>query len=240
MANEVISQVDEVINTMIDEFIIYRKKPKFNMLKFLQGEKVDRRTINQICEDDSTLRNVFIELSDVQDAIRGMDPVLSEAYGHLKKPELREYQEMLQQIVEDVKTYKDTKRITRKRNSPPPEKQVKGIRYNQAQIIGGTIYKSIDPALMVAKRVLCFYNTKMNELTVIYANKNIKVKGTTVIDFDEEKSWTKRIRNPLVVLPRLTGPIRPEGIEQIKNSIKTKHKVPTGRINQHCILLKAM
>lgn len=241
MKVESINQVDSVINAMIDEFIVCRKKPKFSFYKYLVSENIDRKTITSFLENSNPYTNISTEICDVNKALDGTDPDLKEAYGHFRKPELRDYRDMLQQIIEDAVQYKETKRIVRKRKAAPPERQVKNLKYYEdTYSLGNLELSSVDPASIIGKKILCFYNTKTNELTVIYS-KGITVKGTTIIEFDEDKSWVKKIRNPIPIIGRVMNPvISKTTLDDLKNSINTQAKAPTGRINEHCILLRVI
>jgi hypothetical protein len=63
------------------------------------------------------------------------------------------------------------------------------------------------------------------------------VKGTTVTQFDEKKSVSKRLRKPQEVLPQLLGAGK-IALRTFMDTIKTNTTVPTGRINEDVILLR--
>jgi hypothetical protein len=95
---------------------------------------------------------------------------------------------------------------------------------------------SIDPAKLLGAKYLVAFNTKTRDLSLYYANEGgFSVKGTSIINFDETKSFTKKLRKPLDILPLIDTRINAE--RQFKN-IKSAGRVPNGRTNDFTILYK--
>jgi hypothetical protein len=68
--------------------------------------------------------------------------------------------------------------------------------------------------------------------------EKLSVKGTTLQNFDEKKSFKKKIRKPEL----LSSVYRSTKLRSINafSEIKTKPGVATGRINGDCVLLRAI
>jgi len=64
------------------------------------------------------------------------------------------------------------------------------------------------------------------------------VKGTSIVGFDEKKSYTKKLRKPKDVLKSMLGGIRQ--INNALNSLKTKQAKANGRLNENTIILQAL
>jgi hypothetical protein len=98
---------------------------------------------------------------------------------------------------------------------------------------------SIKPIQITESSTLWVYNEKYKKLT-FYCTKNGEafiVKGSTIQNYDESKSFSKRIRKPEKVIPSILTDPRKK-IEKDIGSLKTKIEVPTGRINDQTLLLR--
>jgi Pyruvate/2-oxoacid:ferredoxin oxidoreductase gamma subunit len=98
--------------------------------------------------------------------------------------------------------------------------------------------KSISPEKIISSTMLVVFNEKYRTLTVYHAKdpRGLGVKGTTITNYDEEKSVTKKLRKPKEVLAKLSG------VRAVTNAIaaiKTKPAKMTGRINENTVLVGA-
>ena len=66
----------------------------------------------------------------------------------------------------------------------------------------------------------------------------MSVKGTSVIDFDPELSYTKTIRKPDDILPQIVT-LAKKSLDITIRDLKTKATVPNGRINTTTLLLRS-
>ena len=138
------SEIAAFIDTVIDDFVITRKKSKANFMQFLRSEDIDRRTINDFV--DNKLGFVLEQIEELTLALDGQDPVVKEGYGNFRRPEIREFKDLLNQIVDDLYTYKNSKKIVRKKKKLSPDKIVKYVKlYDNDLEMGGNTYKSIKP-----------------------------------------------------------------------------------------------
>jgi hypothetical protein len=98
---------------------------------------------------------------------------------------------------------------------------------------------SIDPAKLVGATELWVFNTKYNVLAhYVAGNGGLSLKGTTLQNFNES-SLQKKLRKPTDVLPNITGSTA-KAAERAFTSLKTKENAPNGRINEFCVILRAV
>lgn len=230
-----VNELCAFVDTLVDDFAVHRKKPKVSFIKYLQSENVDRKTINDFM--DNGIHFIQSQLEEIDTALSGEDLQIKESYSHYRKPELREFKELLLQIISESEKYQDSKKVVRKKKKIPPEKLVKNIKfYAEPCQVGDKTYTTLDAIKIINSRHVFLYNTKTRELAH-YAGESLSVKGMTIINFNSDLSWVKTLRKPEDILTKVLDCSKLQ-IENISSLITTKSKVATGRINANHILLK--
>lgn len=212
------------------------KKPSFSMSEWLVAKKIKPIYCQAIADEFNKISR------EIQDAIDGVDKDLVEGYSFLKKKDLVKFSEFVSDIVYNANQFamlgKKMKK-TRKKKAKPPEKQVEKVKYQKEDSDLGVI--SVDPVKIIGSTRLITYNTKYKSLSYYEVSPLVNgfgVKGTSIIGFDEKKSYTKKLRKPKDVLKSMLG-----GIRQINNalsSLKTKQAKANGRLNENTIILQAL
>lgn len=165
-------------------------------------------------------------------------------YEHLTKRQINSYIKLLAGICDDVHTYLSNNkkaarpRKTRRKKFVPASKTVSKMKYKPRE--DSLQLVSISPEKIVGAKVTWLYNTKYRKLIKLEASDEtgLQVKGTTILNFDVDKSAAKRLRKPeetLSEVMQLTN--RQSG--KFFDSIKTKDGTPKGRTNEDVIILKA-
>lgn len=99
--------------------------------------------------------------------------------------------------------------------------------------------KSINPVEILDSTILWVYNIKTRKLGTYQAKQGEKlsVKGSTILNFDEDLSTHKKLRKPKEVLLRLSvaGKVDQRKILQDAKSVEAKLN---GRINKDTVLVK--
>ena len=98
---------------------------------------------------------------------------------------------------------------------------------------------SVAPSIIPGSKKLFTFNTKYRRLTMYQASSTdgLGVKGTTVQNVDAKVSFELTIRKPDDILPVIANKTEKQ-ISKIIDALKTKRKVPNGRINNETILLR--
>jgi len=102
--------------------------------------------------------------------------------------------------------------------------------------LGLTSVKSSD---IIGSMQLWVYNTKTRKLGVYHANDagGLNVKGSSIINFAEVKSVSKKLRKPDVTLPEVLSGGK-VFLRNVIESIRAVESPLNGRINPDTILLR--
>jgi hypothetical protein len=134
-------------------------------------------------------------LDELIQAYEGDDPQLKEAYAYLSKKQLKERIVFFSKLLEDASSYGNVTKKTRAPRKPRAisvEKKLKGLKFQKED----NTYKiaSINPEKIIGAQELWTFNTKYKTITVLRAldRGGLQVKGTSIINYDETTSVTKR------------------------------------------------
>ena len=98
---------------------------------------------------------------------------------------------------------------------------------------------SIDPTRIIKAQTLIVFNCKYKKLGIYVAadTSGLSVKGTTITNYDTEKSMSKTLRKPEDILPSVltTGKL---AFNKMFIGIKAASSTPNGRINEDTILVR--
>lgn len=166
-------------------------------------------------------------------------PQLKEAYSRYTGAEIRGMKEFLTDVIEGAQRWIANQNVAkgpRKKRvvTIKPDKMVAKLKYQREAADLQLI--SIPPEKVIGAQELWTYNTKYKQLTryVARTRSGLKVKGTTLQDFDVDNSVTKVLRKPGEVLKEVLTTKK----KSILDKLSTKAIEPTGRINEQTILLK--
>jgi hypothetical protein len=170
----------------------------------------------------------------------GKDPQLKEGYSHLKKKQLDELIKFYHSLIADAERYGDVAKKVRKPRKPRPvsvEKKLKTFKYQKED--ANFKIASVNPEKLIGCQELWTFNTKYKMITVLRAadRGGLDVKGTSIINYDEKTSVTKRTgRKPEVFVKKVmeTGKI---GLRKIMDEMKVAAPL-SYRINENTILLR--
>lgn len=231
------SEIAAFIDTIIDDFVVTRKKPKASFIQFLRSEDIDRRTINDFVENKLGFVNEQIE--ELSIALDGEDPVVKEGYSNFRRPELRDFREILNQIVDDLYSYKDTKKIIRKKRRITPDKLVRLVTlYDKELVFDTATYKPLPATDIIGSKHVFLYNVEKRELCY-YTGRVLTVRRTMVDGFDPDKSWVRTLRKPEQFLSEVISCSK-FNVDSIEKHLTTKPKTPTGRMTSKHILIKVI
>jgi len=162
-----------------------------------------------------------------------------EAYHCYEKQNLMAFASFVDEVITTCNDYaKQVKSIIkiRKKKAKPAGVIVKNMKY-QLEYPKLKI-KSISPTKIIGAEKVLLFNTKYNKATLLECtNSNgLTVKGTTIINFDANKSFTKKIRKP----EKFIKDIEAKGIRVVKTAfdgLKSKQYEAKGRVGEDTIIL---
>lgn len=221
------------IEGVIDEFITSKNPITFKPYEYFIASSVKGVHAKQIISYYSPV------LEELTEALSGKNKEISEAYSIYKKVDLKKYVEFISIVISDAEKIINNTKISkpRKKKAISSDKKVSKLIFKKED----TTFKikSINPVDILGCSQLWVFNTKTKKLGV-YVSKSesgLAVKGSSILDFDEDLSIHKTLRKPLEVLPNVIKGSK-IALKKLLPSINSVESKLNGRINQETILLK--
>ncbi len=181
-------------------------------------------------------------LLDYEDAYHKRCDQAVEGYSHLKRSTLNQRIKICTAMLEDLERIRSATKASRNVKIKRPksvDKQVAKVQYkkedNDFKIV------SINPIQIPTKTRLYAFNTK-SKMIIEYVTESpngFEISGSTIKNISTGLSRTVCLRKPLDFLPIVLQKT-PKQINDAWETIKTKTKVPNGRINKDTILLRVL
>jgi hypothetical protein len=175
------------------------------------------------------------------EAFMAKDEDMLEAYAHLTRKEIKNRLVILNGFLDDINLMKASKKATRKVKVKKPiavDKQVAKLKYKPLD--NDFKLTSIQPMRIPGAMNLWFFNTKTRALTILNSESpnGMTVKGSAIKGFDPKTSIQLKLRKPEDILPTVLKK-SPTQIMKLISGLKTKVKVPNGRVNAEMIILRS-
>jgi len=216
-----------------DEFI-ENYRSEFNCYDWLSNKQIKPAIARRISE------YYLPKMLEIHDAISKKDPDLVEGYSALSKKQVTALYSFYHMIVKDCETWSDNAkgaRKPRKKHVKSVEKQIKNIQYQKEDTALKIV--SMDPTKIIGANEVWLYNTKYRVLYHYVALDRIglQIRGTTLQNYEENRSMGKKIRKPNEVLPIIIN----NGIKFIVKAfekLKIKPMKANGRVNENTLILR--
>lgn len=180
--------------------------------------------------------------SEFDEAVTSTDEQVREGYSNFTKAQLKKLVAYCDLIITDAMRFAEqakTNRKPRKRKVKSPDELVKKMNYqdkfDELKLV------SVQPKDIVGALQLWVYNTKTRKLGCYIADDagGLSVKGSSLLNFTEHKSVSKKLRKPEVTLPEILkgGKVY---LRNALDNIKAVATPLTGRINSDTILLRVV
>ena len=225
-ANEIIGEIEEMID----------HGTSFSTLDWLKEKQIPASYVSYIINKYEPI------LEELNLALEGEDEQIVESYEHLSEGQLEGRIALYTSIIDDASTYGQlVKKVRkpRKKKKIPVEKQIKNLKFQKEDKEMKLV--SIKPEKIVGAAELWTYNTKYKLLTVLRSSDTmgLQVKGTSIINYDENSSETKRTgrKSDYFVKSVMTG----GKVALRKIMSESKYDALLGhRINENTILLRVL
>ena len=243
----------EAIEEWLDGFITDKKKfdPKgFDFTKHFASMKVTQahaRKIKKYYDNEYKEAQLIQKLPTPGEINREKDPLksdmlaqLREGYSHLTKKDAKVYLEALELLHGACDLVIDAAKATRKpRKKAPPskEKMIAKLKYlerdDKLQIV------SVNPLELIDSKEIWVYNVKTRKLGKYVADDHatIRVKGTTLLHYNEKASVQKTLRKPADTLKEFKKASKVK-LRKFLDEIKTTDIKLNGRLNADTVILK--
>lgn len=161
-------------------------------------------------------------------------------YMHSGAKAYRAHVQFLTKIIDEIEIYS---RNTRKK-SLPKKRRIK--TQNASKVVQQVKFQLRDdklrvvsepPEKLVGAYEVFVFNTKYRHLIHYVGDGPMSVRGTTLQNFNPEKSGRKTLRKPMEFFDLTRGATLP-AIRKAWGDVKSKPGSVNGRLNEHCIILK--
>ena len=178
--------------------------------------------------------------AEFDEVLNSKDTQVKEGYSNFTKPQIKKIIAYCDSIITDALKISGEAKATRK----PRKRKAK----TADQLLGKLNYleeskefklKSVTPKQILGATQLWVFNVKTKALGVYHAEdaSGFSVKGSTLQNFSEMKSVTKRLRKPEKVLSEVLNGGKVT-LRNILGKVTTKESFLTGRLNKDTILLR--
>ena len=231
--NEKSSEIIGELEGIFDE-VHLNNRVDFKPYDFLVANNVVQSQLNKY----ETLYNR--RRAELQAAQAREDEQVREGYSHYKAADFRRMIGWIDNLLAAVGQYRGVKKATKKariKKAPSKEKLIAKLKYAKTDTTLKIV--SINPADILGASELWVYNTKTRKLGkyVAGAYQTLSVKGTTIINFDEQKSTSKTLRKPEEKLKEFAKAGKVQ-LRKFLDDIRATETLLTGRINADIVLLK--
>ena len=168
------------------------------------------------------------------------DAQVTEGYRHLKAADFKRITGWIDDLLAAVEQYRGVKKSLKKarvKKAPSKEKVISKLKYCKTDAVLKLV--SINPADIVGASELWVYNIKSRKLGkyVAVTYQTLTVKGTSLVNFDTDKSVCKTLRKPDEKLKEFAkaGKIQ---LRKFLDDIKATESKMNGRMNADIVLLK--
>lgn len=183
------------------------------------------------------------EYAEAKELVIWENEEIKEAYVQFtgKAQDRKNFLKFYELIMTATSTLINTGKANRKprtKKAPSKEKLVAKIKYRESDPAIGLA--SINPVSILEANELWVYNTKNRKLMHYVAEEmvgGLGVKGTSLVGFDMKKSTQKTVRKPEAL--KGADKLARTKFGKLYNELTTTDTACNGRINEHCVIIKA-
>lgn len=231
--NDIIGGLEEMEDTITKQS---KTLPTNSIMAYLRNNNCPQQIVPYMEE-------LFQGRLDFMKEVReGKDAQLKEAYASYSKKNIDLWIQWYTMVVADLADFKRAKLATRKvrvRKPPTADKLVRKLKFlKEFPELGLTSIKATE---VVHATQLWVYNVKTRKLGVYIASdldKELTVKGSTILGWDPKTSVAKTLRKPAEQLKEFQAAGKVQ-LRTFLSKIKATEIKLNGRISEQVILLKA-
>lgn len=225
------------IEDALEEFAVDHNAfdPKaFKIVNLLKGKGVKAAHARMIRDFYSRNYDELVE------AAQGKDDQLKEGYAHISKANLKKITAFYGEILAACDMLMQEAKVNRAPRAKKPTDKTKVVaKMKYLKQDEATKQVSINPIDIIGSKELWVFNIKTRKLGRYVATdfQELSVKGTSIVNFDENKSVQKTLRKPVEQLKefKAAGKV---ALRKFLEDIKAVDIKLNGRINNDVILLK--
>ena len=251
MMRETAVFMSEEIEQVVDEFIETQDPAvvkNFNALAALQKAQAKAnhariiRTFYEGCYEELTELNnlpTATQRKKLSEHDQDMIDQLEEGYSHYSTAQKKAAMDLYKKIIDAcdmiIVSQKATKK-PRKVKEKSADQLVAKMKYKKIDSDNGIA--SVSPSGLIGAVAAVVYNTKNRKLGVYVSNDadGFKVKGTSLLNFNEKDSLQKTLRKPAEQLNIFKKTTKAKTVKEFEN-IKTTETKLNGRFNEETVIL---
>jgi hypothetical protein len=222
------AEFDAAIDDLITKF-----ETDFKAKSYLSTASVSPTVCNKVVKVLEAYKAEFEEAYKDNDAY--------EAYDLYTKPNLRKIMKAIDVLIADVNEYVGASKVVKvikTRRSTPPSKVVAKLQYMKEEKSLGI--QSVLPTNIVGAGEVWLYDTATRRVRVLVANAGgITASGSTLKNFDPEKSFVRTLRKPEEFFKPLGAKPGKRELNSAFKALKTAQSAANGRTNENVIILFA-
>lgn len=181
-----------------------------------------------------------VNFNEIKMALSGTDEQLTESYSHMTRRELTRYLAYIKTMIDSCEVATAIAKAARKpkvTKVKSPSELVKNVKYMENDPT--TSLASLHPARVINSIEAWVYNVKNRRLFryVALEGSKLSVKGTTLINIDQEKSGGKIVRKPgtqLIGIQNMSN----AAINKIFDGVRGTQSRATGRLNEETLIVR--
>ena len=234
MENQVSELAADMMNLCDSVLVSIQEKTDFHknvdVYRWLEGKSVS------YWQSDMLTHIFSPALAELDSLVNDEDSELKEGYSFLSRQQQKYLYKFMNSLVDSCMKYHNDHKPVRKKRKTNPTKLISKVKYlKESQEFG---IKSISPSEILDSKKVLVFNCRYNTLSVYYARsgQRLTVKGTTIQNFDIDKSVTRTIKNA----KKEISSVRDEkSLESLWSRQTSVVKTANGRLNENCVILKA-
>jgi hypothetical protein len=163
---------------------------------------------------------------------------LGEGYESTKKAYRKRYIKFLDMITTELAKYLAVSKTRKPRKKKPKSQMHAKIASKLRYLKHHELASSVDPTQLFDTKMILLYNPTTRKLSkYVTGSDKMSIKGQTIINFDEKRSFVINIRKPEEAIPILISKLISTGNSYIARQTAVKQPV-TGRITDKMLLLR--
>jgi hypothetical protein len=224
------------LNDVLDIFITKRKPFLVEACDILTLNDASKTTKKEV------IKYFAKTLSELESFLDKSDAEIIEGYGNFSRQQISKMVEFLKSLESYVPETDDEPkpekiRKPRRKKVKSAEQVLRKFQYRRNGIHVKAV--SVNPGSFLGQQQLIVFHEDKRVLGVFYAKdeKGLTVSGSSIRNYDEEKSFSKKIRKPEEVIPGvITG--GKVAVRQLIDSVKTTPSVLRSSISEETLLLR--
>ena len=206
----------------------------FKVLNLLRGKQAKAAHARVIKDYYQRQYDEYLELQE------GACEQLKEGYSHLTKAQVKKITQFYSEIISACEMLAQEAKVNRKPRAKKPtdkSKLVAKVKYlkqdDKLKLV------SVNPVDIIGAKELWIFNIKTRKLGKYVAAEfsDLSIKGTSIVNFDENKSIAKTLRKPEEQLKEFKSAGK-VALRKFLDDIKAVDIKLNGRLNEETILLK--